>query len=199
MVMSKNSRFGTVKREHFKETDVITQEEIDRISNKPFWPLAVMYSKKDVDILWECAHKIEEQYNEHGFSITDPKCHGLADLTNKYFIGSLKPGILKTLPRHIYDKYKQCKIGGVVQVFHINKGQKEVQVGDITSLYPFVMIGEGKMYAVGDWEDLDDVPVSEFDRLFGLIRCLMDDRKCKTPIGIPRKDKYKNNRYHGMV
>lgn len=84
-------------------------------------------------------------------------------------------------------------------MFHINKGQKEVQVGDITSLYPFVMIGEGKMYAVGDWEDLDDVPVSEFDRLFGLIRCLMDDRKCKTPIGIPRKDKYKNNRYHGMV
>ena len=73
MILDENSSFRTITKEDFgKNSEDITDEDIQRFSNERFWPLSRQYQKNDVLITCEALHSLDKLYRAHiGVSVVD--------------------------------------------------------------------------------------------------------------------------------
>jgi hypothetical protein len=133
MVKDKNSKFGVIAPEDFGDKVEVSQEDCDRFSNRPFWPLVEEYAVKDVDILYEGTLKLEEQYKSLGYSILT--CAGIAsmalDFTRRCFPLSAD---VRPATRELYDLVKGGLTGGITEVFDLNLGQETIHEYDIRGM-----------------------------------------------------------------
>jgi hypothetical protein len=107
-------------------------------ASKLFWPLVEEYIRKDVDVLYEGLLRLDEQYKKIGYSVISLYGHSSIAFahSNKFIpLRTFEPFTLE-----LSNEWKECLIGGIVEVIDINKKQETVYKYDINGLYSYVRI-----------------------------------------------------------
>jgi hypothetical protein len=102
-----------------------------------------------------------------GYSITDEAYSGIALISYDHSLRYIKGDEFALYDKALYDRWKDCYLGGIVELINLNKDKEKAYVYDINGLYTFVRLKYS--YPIGVPEEISNPPISELSRLFGLI------------------------------
>lgn len=197
MVLSKNSKFGKLKKGKDKFKD-FSYSELIKFKNKEFWPLVKEYILKDVQILYKSLLELDKLYNRIGYSITDRNYHGLASISYDFVLKFIEKDDLVPFTREQQERWKSCLMGGIVEVLDLNLKQETIHKYDINGLYSHVRLKDDFNYPIGEPELIINPSVDRLKDFFGLIKATVYNDG-SVPIGVPSKDGLSFNRYKALV